>query len=419
MVRALGFDWRLRDRQKLLSVEDYRRAARRKLPKMVWTYVEGGAEDLNAVHGNRDAFRDWSFIPHVLSGVEAPKLDTTVAGVPLSMPVLLGPTGISGLSRWDGDLAAARAAATAGSRYVISTAASWSIEEITRASDAGHFFQLYPKESQIAARLMTRAWNAGIRVLVLTVDSPVKGNREGERRTGMDVPPRITPLRGIDVARHPRWAADLFAHRRIAGRNITERSDFSAAIESLELQEREFMQACLDWDDMQWIRDKWNGKMLIKGILRQEDATEAVQRGADGIIVSNHGGRQLDYALPTLAALPGVVDAVGDRAEVLIDGGIRRGSDIAKALALGARAVLIARPYLFGLAVNGETGVSHILELLRSELKTIMILLGARSVTELDRSYVVRRLPETRDALRVMHDADVIEQIASRGTGIV
>jgi len=386
-----GFEYRLKAPERLISVEDYRRAARRRLPQMIWTYVDGGADDLVSLHGNRDAFSRWWLKTQALTGHDRRDLSTTVAGVPLDLPVLLAPTGFAGLSYWKGDIAATRAAERHGTRYVVSTVSSWSIEEIADASSVGHFFQLYPRHGDLTASLMKRAWNAGHRVMFVTVDCAVKGNREGERKTGMGIPPVLTPRRMLNILRHPRWAYNVLAHQRVGGRSLVDTGGVTAALESIDIQTRELMQSTLNWDDLAWMRDQWKGPLFIKGILDPEDAERAVALGVDGIVVSNHGGRQLDFARPTLDALPDIVAAVGDRAEILLDGGVRRGSDVIKALALGARAVLIGRPYLYGMAVNGEKGVIHVLDIFKEEIDRTMALMGLASIRDLDPSWVIPR----------------------------
>lgn len=384
---GFGFTWRAPER--LISVEDYRQAARRKLPGMVWAYVDGGADDLVTRDANRSAFDRWRFLPRVLAGQDHHDLSTTIAGLPVSMPVLLAPTGFSGLAHWEGDLCAVRAAERCGIRHVLSTASSWSLEDVAVASPGEHIFQLYPGSAGLAGDLMHRAWQAGYRVLMVTVDVPVKGNREGERRSGMGVPPVLTPRRLVDIGRHPLWAYDVLRHRRIGGANLIEGTSVTQAVRSVAVQERDLMQSRLDWEDMAWMRDRWQGKLYVKGVLRVGDALRAADLGLDGVVVSNHGGRQLDGALATLDALPAIAAAVGERVEVLLDGGVRRGTDVIKALALGARGVMIGRPYVYGLAVAAEAGVVHVLDILREELERAMTLLGVGRVDEIDRSDLV------------------------------
>lgn len=223
---------------------------------------------------------------------------------------------------------------------------------------------------------------------------PTIGNREGERKTGMGRPPVLTPARALNMATRPRWTYDVLRHGRIGGRNLVEAGGLKAALESVEVQAREFMQSSLTWDDVAWIRDNWRGRLYLKGILRPDDAVRAADLGFDGIVVSNHGGRQLDYAQASLDALPGIATAVGDRIQVLLDGGVRRGTDVVKALALGADAVMIGRPYIYGLAAAGERGVTAVLDILTQELERAMILLGVDDVAKLSPDLLTRRHPE-------------------------
>ena len=386
-----GFDVRLRPAQRYVTVEDYRRAARRKLPNFVWAYLDGGAEDLVTLRENRTGFSAWSLRSRVLTGAGAPDLSTTVGGAEISLPVMIAPTGYTGLTHWQGELSAIRAAEAAGTRLVASTASSYSLEELAAAAKHAHGFQLYPREGDLATRLMHRAWQAGYRNLFVTVDVPVVGLRESESRMGMGMPPAMTPQRMLNIARHPRWAFRALRHKRMAGRNLVSTSSLAAAAESLSIQARELVQATLNWDDFAWMRDQWKGRLYIKGVLDPQDAVRAVSLGADGVVVSNHGGRQLDYAVASISALPAVVDAVGGRAEIILDSGVRRGTDVIKALALGAKAVLIGRPYIYGLAVEGQRGVERVLEIFRSEMERALILMGVGSVRELDRSWLIAR----------------------------
>ncbi len=390
-MRLFGCDLRMRRPEPLVNVEDYRRKARRKLPPMAWTYVDGGADDLVTLNDNRAGFSRWNLRMRALTGNGTPSLSTTVGGVPIAIPVLFAPTGYTGVSHWRGDIDAARAAERNGTRYVLSTASSWSIEEVAEAVTDPPFFQLYPREGDLAARLMRRAWAAGYRVLFLTVDVPVKGNRESDRRDGMGVEGVLTPARLLRTALHPRWVYEALRYKRLGGRNIIAGGSIADALKSFEIQTRELMQVTLNWDDLAWVRDQWKGKVFIKGILDPEDARRAVALGIDGIVVSNHGGRQLDFSGSTIGALPSIVQAVSGRAEVLVDGGVRRGTDVVKALSLGAKAVMIGRPYIYGLAVAGERGASHVLEILRSEIERALILMGVPGVGSLDRSWLIPR----------------------------
>lgn len=388
-MNLFGFSVQGSSSEQMVTVEDYRNAARRRVPKMVWSYIDEGADELYTLTGNRDAFTRWRLRSKVLTGVGTPDLATSVAGVPLSMPVLLAPTGFLGLANWKADINAARAAEKRGTRFVVSTATTWSLEEIREASPIDHFFQLYPREGQVATNLMRRAWQAGYRVLMVTVDVPTIGNREAERRNGMGIPPVITPRNLVNIACYPRWIYEVLRHQRIGGRNLVDRGGVAAAVESAGIQAREMVQSTLNWDDLRWMREQWKGKLFVKGILDPHDAEQAVRLGADGIVVSNHGGRQLDHALPSLDALPAVVSAVGGRAEVLLDGGVRRGSDVIKAVALGAKAVMIGRPYVYGATAAGQPGVEAILEIFRSEIERNLTLMGCPAISELDSDWVI------------------------------
>jgi isopentenyl diphosphate isomerase/L-lactate dehydrogenase-like FMN-dependent dehydrogenase len=388
------FAYRLRSPETLINVEDYRRAAAKRVPRMVWNYVEGGADDLVTVRRNRTSFSRWSLRARMMTAYPERQLSTTVAGVELDLPVLLAPTGALGLSQWQGDLAAGRAAEAAGTRLVLSTASSWTIEEVAAGTRADHFFQLYPGGDETAT-LMQRAWHCGYRVLFVTVDVPVIGNREGERRYGytrtgdMGRMLTLTPREALDMARHPQWLLELFRHGRGSMRNLLADGGVMAAFESIDILHREIDRATFSWDDLQWIRDHWPGSVYVKGLLDPEDALRAVSIGCDGVVVSNHGGRQLDHALSALDALEPIVAAVGDSAEVLLDGGVRRGTDVIKALALGARAVLIGRAQIYGLIVGGEQGIVDVLDILRVELDRALELMGVQSVHDLDRSWVI------------------------------
>ncbi len=388
------FRYRLTAPESLISVEDYRRAAGKRVPRLVWDYIEGGADDLVTVRRNVTSFSKWSLRARMMTAYPERTLSTTVAGVELSLPVLLAPTGALGLSQWRGDLAAARAAEAAGTRLVLSTASSWTIEEVAEGTHADHFFQLYPGGDE-TARLMERAWASGYRALFVTVDVPVIGNREGERRYGytrrgnMDRNLVLTPSHAVDMALHPRWVVDLLRHGRGSMRTLNPEGGLQATFKSIEILHREIERATFSWGDLQWIRENWPGAVYVKGLLDPEDAVRAVAIGCEGVVVSNHGGRQLDHSLAALDALPPIVAAVGDRAEVLLDGGVRRGTDVVKALALGARAVLIGRPQIYGLIVGREEGVVDVLEIFRAEIDRALTLMGAESVHELDRSWMI------------------------------
>lgn len=390
-----GFAYRLRTPVPLVAVDDYHRAAQRALPKMVWAYLDGGADDERTLRRNREAFTGWLLRQHVLAGHREADIAVTVAGEPLALPVVLAPTGLSGLAHWTGELGAARAAERAGTRLTLSTASSYSIEEVAAGTEQDHWFQLYPwgergDSSSFMDSMLDRARDAGFRTLVVTADVPVQGNRVGERRTGMGHPPILTPRRIADAAIRPRWWYGLLRHQRMTMRNITAARGPGGAVAGPAAQQRR-MRPDLTWREVAALRDRWDGPFLVKGVLEPADAVRAVDDiGATGVIVSNHGGRQLNATVAALDALPGVADAVGDRATVLLDSGVRTGTDVVTAIALGADAVLIGRPFLYGLAVAGSAGVEAVLHILAAEIRQTLLLMGVATVTHLDRTHVLR-----------------------------
>jgi isopentenyl diphosphate isomerase/L-lactate dehydrogenase-like FMN-dependent dehydrogenase len=391
MARVGPFDLRLHDPGEPRSVADYRRRARRALPAMVRAYLEGGADDGVTLAANRSAFERWRLCPRLLRSAARRDLRTTVAGTGLELPVALAPTGMTGSFHWNGEVAAARAAERAGTRLVLSTASSYSIEEVAAATGEDHWFQLYPwGDRTVIGELLDRAAAAGYRALFVTADVQVIGNREGERRLGFAVPPTLTPRRIVDAGLRPRWWYGFLRHRRIALANLVTGTGATEALRSVAVHQG-LMRPDMSWDDLAWIRERWQGPLFLKGVLRPEDAVAAVEAGATGVVVSNHGGRQLDGAPASIDALPAIVDAVAGRGEVLLDSGVRRGTDVVKALCLGASAVLIGRPFLYGLAADGGRGVSRVLEILAREVDSTMALIGANSVAELDRSYLSDR----------------------------
>jgi isopentenyl diphosphate isomerase/L-lactate dehydrogenase-like FMN-dependent dehydrogenase len=392
------FSYRWRAPQEPITVEDYRKRARRALPDMVWAYFDYGAEDLITLHANRSAFGRYALRMRVLAGFDKPTLGTEIAGVPLSLPVLLAPTGVAGLAHWTGERAAAQQADAAGTVSVLSTSASYSIEEVAAATSHGQFFQLYPWANNaqgaraLTESLMERAHRAGYRALFLTVDSPTAGNRERERRRGMGAPPVLTPGRIVNVARHPAWCYGLFRHRRVVPRHLVQPdrpvSAGRASVAAI-MRQMTFLRPDLNWDDFAWVRSQWAGPLFVKGVLEPDDAARAVDLGADGVVVSNHGGRQLDGTVASLDALPAIAARVGGQAQILLDGGVRRGTDVIKALCLGAHAVCIGRPFLYGLAADGPPGIGRVIEILRDEMRRAMILMGVAGVRDLGGDWIV------------------------------
>lgn len=387
-----AMQFKLSGRQRPISVEGYRRDARRAVPLMVWTYVDGAADDWVTLADNRDAFGRWWLRQRVLSGHAHHDLTTEIEGESLALPVLVAPTGLNGLSQWQGDLAVTRGAEDAGTRLVLSSAGSYSIEEVAAAARERHWFQLYPwRNRELIGGLIGRARRAGYRAMVVTVDVPAVGNREGERLHGLGLPPVLTLRRAIDAGLHPRWAYGFLRHRRVSLRNLVDDSGVAAGTESAKMQTHQLNVGHIDWDDLAWMREQWDGPLYIKGVMDPDDAERAVATGADGVVVSNHGGRQLDGVASSLEALGPIADRVGNRATVLFDGGIRRGSDVVKAMCLGADACLIGRPAVYGLIVEGADGVSNVLAILAEEIVRTLTLMGVPSLTDLNRSWLIPR----------------------------
>jgi (S)-mandelate dehydrogenase len=379
------------------SIEDLRRQANRRLPRAVFEFIDGGAEDERTLADNRAAFARWRFLPRVLVNVASVDLKTRILGAESALPIVIAPTGAVGFGRRGGDVMIARAAQAAGIPYTLSSTATASIEEVATAAPGRLWFQSYIfRKRDYTMGLVARAKDAGYEALVVTVDLPVGGKRERDIRNHFGVPFHFTRRNVRDFASRPLWALDMLLRgppvmenlRGFTGREAgAGRSDSANAIAATVGRNYD---PSFDWDALKVVREAWPRKFILKGIARPDDAERAVAAGCDAIVVSNHGGRQLDGAIATLDALPDIVAAVGDRIDVLIDGGIRRGTDIAKALALGAKGVLTGRATLFGACAAGEVGANRALLILRDELERTMQLLGARSIAEIDRGLLTR-----------------------------
>jgi len=362
------------------------------VPRAVFDFVDGAAADEVTARSNERDLARIALRPKVLAGLEAVDLATTVLGERIALPLLGAPTGLTGLVHHRGEVGIARAVHDAGSVYVQSALASYSIEELVAAAPGPTWFQLYVwRDRGLVGELIERARAAGHRALVLTADTARLGARERDLRNGFGVPPRLT-LRSLgEGLLRPRWSGDFIRRPRMTFANAVAFGGGSSNPQSLVGYIARQFDPALTWTDLTWVRDQWAGPLVVKGVLRADDAEQAVRLGADALIVSNHGGRQLDHALSSIAALPAVVDAVGEHAEVYFDGGIRRGSDILKALALGARACLSGRALVYGLAAGGDAGATRAMQLLTDELSLAMALLGCPSVRELDSGWLADR----------------------------
>jgi L-lactate dehydrogenase (cytochrome) len=372
------------------DIDDLARLARRRLPAGAAGYLDGGGEGEWTLRRNRRAFDALEFLPRLMHDVSSIDTATTLLGSQVPLPFALSPVGGTRMLHHEGELAVARAAGKAGLPYGVSTLATQTLDQIAKA---GHgtpmWFQLYVWGDRSAAReLLSQAKAAGYRALLLSADTSVRSARERELHQGVKLPvPELTIRTLLDGAMHPDWTWNFLTRPAIGFPNLSMSGPTSRK------RLAEMFDGTVSWRDLEWIRSEWDGPVVLKGVLRAADAVRAADLGASAVIVSNHGGRQLDHVPAALEALPAVVDAVGDRVEVLCDSGIRRGSDIVAALALGARGVLIGRPHLYGLAAAGEQGVRHAVDILAKELRMTMGLCGAASLAELDRDLLRAAVP--------------------------
>jgi L-lactate dehydrogenase (cytochrome) len=370
---------------RVASVGDLRQIAHRRLPRGVFDYIDGGAEDEITLEANTEAFHRARFRPRVLCDVADVDITTTLLGKPLSLPLVLAPTGFTRIADPAGELAVARAAARAGIPYALSTLGTQSIEEVAGVASGRFWFQVYMwRDRGLVAEMIARAQSAGFEALCLTVDTAVLGKRERDVRRGFTLPPKLGLGTVLDGVAHPGWTWRFLRSEPIIFANVAgaDVGDGTEAVSLAEYVGRQFDPG-VTWSDVDWLRSMWKGPFLIKGIQTVDDARIAADRGADAIVLSNHGGRQLDTAPATLDLVAPVTEAVGDRVEVICDGGIRRGSDIVKAVALGAAACMAGRAYLYGLAAGGEAGVDLVIDLLASEMRRTMALIGSANVKEL------------------------------------
>ncbi|MEK9837870.1 MAG: alpha-hydroxy acid oxidase [Ilumatobacter sp.] len=373
------------------TVEDLRRVARRRLPRGVFDYIDGGAEDERTLDRNSSDFSSLRFRPRVLRDVSSIDTSVDAFGRTHPLPLMLAPTGFTRITASPGELAVARAAERAGLSYSLSTMATRSIEEVAAAAPAGdHWFQVYTwKDRGLVEEMVSRAREAGYRGLWLTVDTAVLGRRERDVRRGYTIPPKVGPGTIVDGVLHPAWTLDFITNPPIVFANVVglNDEDGSDPVSLAEHMMRQFDQA-LSWSDVDWLRGIWDGPLVLKGIQRVDDAVRARDAGVDGVALSNHGGRQLDDAPSPVSLIEPVREAVGDGFTIVCDGGVRRGSDIVKALALGADLCSIGRPYLYAMGAAGERGVDHLLGFLQEGLERTMALTGSRRLDEIDRDLV-------------------------------
>jgi isopentenyl diphosphate isomerase/L-lactate dehydrogenase-like FMN-dependent dehydrogenase len=375
------------------NVEDYRGLAHKRLPRAVIDFIEGGAEDEITISRNRKGFENIHIIPRILTDVSVRDISTTILGTSVSSPIVLCPVGLATLAHPLGEVATGIAAANKGIISTYSSSSSWNLEDIAAASSGVKWFQLYIwKDRKLTAEIVERARKAGYTALVLTVDVPISARRERDLRNGFTIPPRPRVNQIGDLLQHFGWfyaqlKSEISGHKMSMGNFTPENVGMRTRLKMLEVV-NELFDPSITWSDVAWLKSIWHGPIVIKGVMTPEDAKLAVKAGTDAIWISNHGGRQLDGLSGTIEVLPEIVKAVKGRAEIYLDGGVRRGSDIVKAIALGANACMIGRPYMYGLAANGTAGVESIIKILEIEMDATMALMGRPSIASLDSSSV-------------------------------
>jgi L-lactate dehydrogenase (cytochrome) len=387
--------------RQITDIEDLRRLAERRVPRMFYDYADCGSWSEGTYRANSAELAKIRFRQRVGVSIADRSLRTTLAGDDTVMPVALAPTGLTGMQHADGEILAARAAERFGVPFTLSTMSICSIEDVAAATQRPFWFQLYMmKDRRFMERLIGRAHQAGCSALVLTLDLQVQGQRHKDIKNGLSTPPKPTLRNLVNLATKPRWCLSMLGTKRRSFGNIVGHVDDVFDMSSLsEWVSRQFDQT-LSWDDVRWVRKLWKRKLILKGIMDAEDAVTAAAIGADAIVVSNHGGRQLDGALAAIEALPEIVDVAGQRIEVLFDSGIRSGQDVLRAAALGARGVLIGRAFLYGLGALGEVGVTRCLEIIHRELDLTMALCGVTDIHAVDQAILVGARSERRQPVR-------------------
>jgi L-lactate dehydrogenase (cytochrome) len=375
----------------ILEINDLKKLAERRVPKMFFDYANSGAWTESTYRANEEDFTKIKLRQRVLVDMTDRSLESTMIGERVSMPVALAPTGLTGMQHADGEMLAAQAAEEFGVPFTLSTMSICSIEDIASVTKKPFWFQLYVmRDRDFVLNLIDRAKAAGCSALVLTLDLQILGQRHKDLRNGLSAPPKFTPKHIYQMVTRPRWCLGMLGTKRRTFRNIVGHAKGVGDLSSLSVWTNEQFDPRLSWKDVAWIKERWSGKLILKGILDKEDAVKALDTGADAIIVSNHGGRQLDGAPSSISVLPEIVEAVGDRIEIHLDGGIRSGQDVLKALCLGARGTYIGRPFLYGLGAFGKAGVTMALEIIRKELDTTMALCGKRNIQDVGHDLLYR-----------------------------
>lgn len=374
----------------ITCVEDLRVLAQKRVPRMFYDYADGGSWTEGTYRANESDFAGIKLRQRVAVNMENRSLKSTMAGQDVAMPVALAPVGLVGMQHADGEILAARAAEKFGVPFTLSTMSICSIEDVAENVSKPFWFQLYVmRDRDFIKRLIDRAKSAGCSALVLTLDLQIMGQRHKDIKNGLSAPPKITLRNLLNMGTKPRWGLGMLGTKRRTFRNVVGHAKGVDDMTSLSAWSASQLDPTLNWDDVKWIKERWGGKLILKGIMDAEDAEIAARSGADAIIVSNHGGRQLDGAPSSIAALPSIARVVGDKIEVLMDGGIRTGQDVIKALALGAKGVFIGRAFVYGLGAMGEAGVTTCLEIIQKELDLTMAFCGLRDVRQVDRTILV------------------------------
>ena len=375
----------------ITCIEDLRVIAKRRVPRMFYDYADSGSWTESTYRSNETAFQKIKFHQRVAVNMENRSLENTMIGENVTMPVALAPTGLTGMQHADGEILAARAAEKFGVPFTLSTMSICSIEDVAEHTSRPFWFQLYVmKDKGFVERLINRAKAAKCSALVITLDLQILGQRHKDIKNGLSSPPKPTLRNLINLATKPYWCWHMLQTKRRTFGNIVGHASGVSDTSSLSAWTSQQFDPALSWDDVAWIKDKWGGKIIIKGIMEPEDARLAVKSGADALIVSNHGGRQLDGALPSIEALPAIVDAVGkDNIEIYLDSGVRSGQDVIRSVAMGARGVFIGRPFLYGLGAMGEAGVTKALEVIYNEADLTMAFCGLRNIKDVNKSILV------------------------------
>ncbi len=383
---------------KICSVEDFRTLARKRVPRMFYDYADAGSWTESTYHQNERDLRSIHFRQRVGIDITNRNTTTTLAGEDVTMPVALAPVGIAGLQHADGEILAARAAEAFGVPFILSTMSICSIEDVAAHTSKPFWFQLYTlKDRSFSERLLERAMATGCKTLVVTLDLTILGQRHKDIRNNLRAPPKITPSTLFQFITRPRWCLELMGTSRRHFGNVVGHAKGVSDLSSLTSWITEQFDAAFTWKDLDWIRARWDGTLIVKGILDPEDVSKAIDAGADMIVVSNHGGRQLDGAPSTISVLPSILEAADGKVEVHLDGGIRSGQDVLKAIALGAKGVHIGRAYIYGLGACGEAGVTKTLEIIRNELTLTMGMLGERDINKVGQHNLV---PDSVEKIR-------------------